>query len=232
MAFVVVTHQHPGHTSLLPELLTRHSQMPVVEAADGVEVQPNQVYIGPPGAKLAIFSGALHVMEASARAGAVPLPIDFFFRALADDQRERAICVVLSGTGTDGTLGVRAVKAASGMAMVQDVESAQYPGMPSSAIATGMADYTLAPAAMPEQLVAYTRGPYPISERRKPAVVPAAPVQKILLLLRNRTGHDFSSYKSSTVCRRIERRMNVQQVRGPDHYLRFLEETSKNCSSV
>lgn len=218
MAFVVVTHQHPGHTSLLPELLGKGTEMQVVEATDGTTLLPNRVYVGQPGGHLAILNGTLHRMETEKRE-APRLPIDYFFRSLAEDQRERAICIVLSGTGTDGTLGVKAIKGESGMVMVQQPQSVKCAGMPSSAIATGLADYVLSPAAMPTQLLAYASGPYLTAT---PAV-PEEPIQKIFLLLRSRTGHDFSGYKSNTLHRRIERRMNVHQIKRPNDYVRYLQ---------
>ncbi len=153
MGFVVVTHQHPGHTSMLPELLGKSTDLPVLEATEGVKVEPNHVYVMRPGGYLAILKGVLHRME-TGEIEAPRLPIDYFFRSLAVDQRERAICIILSGTGTDGTLGLKAIKGESGMAMVQQVQSAKYAGMPSSAMATGLADYVLPPAEMPRQLVA------------------------------------------------------------------------------
>lgn len=227
MAFVVVTHQHPGHTSLLPELLAKETEMPVAEAADGTRLQPNHVYVGPPGGHLAILNGTLHRMEANAES-APRLPIDYFFRSLAEDQKERAVCIVLSGTGTDGTLGLKAIKGEAGMAMVQQSQSAKYAGMPSSAEGTGLADYVLPPARMPQQLVAYANGPYLTggTVAVEPPVVPAEPMQKIFLLLRNRTGHDFSAYKANTIRRRIERRMNVHQITQPTEYVRYLQENA------
>lgn len=159
MAFVAVTHQHPGHTSLLPELLSRDTEMPVVEASDGVKIEPNHVYVGPPGGVLAILNGTLHRMETDDDK-APRLPVDYFFRSLAIDLKERAICIVLSGTGTDGTLGLKAVKGEIGMAMVQKPQSARYSGMPASAIATGLADFMLTPTEMPEQRAGHgTRRP-------------------------------------------------------------------------
>jgi two-component system CheB/CheR fusion protein len=157
MAFVVVRHLHPGHTSMLPELLSRKTEMIVVEATEGMTVEPNYVYVGQPGGQMAILDGKLHRMETDKEPR---LPIDYFFRSLATDQRERAICIILLGTGTDGTLGMKAIKGESGMAMVQQPQSAKYAGMPSSAIATGIADYILPPAAMPNQLIAYAKGAY------------------------------------------------------------------------
>ena len=225
MAFVVVTHQHPGHTSLLPELLSRDTEMPVVAADDGMKLESNHVYIGPPGGHLAILNGTLQRMETEKKK-APHLPIDYFFRSLADDQKEQAICIVLSGTGTDGTLGLRAIKGASGMAMAQEPQSAKYTGMPSSAQATGLADYVLPPADMPQQLLAYANGPYlrRTDDSASAPVVPPEPMQKIFVLLRNRTGHDFSGYKENTIRRRIERRMNVHQITQPDDYVRYLQE--------
>ena len=225
MGFVVVTHQHPGHTSLLPELLRKCTRMRVRVAADGVAVEPGCIYMSPPEGYLAILNGALHLMEPE-EPGTLRLPIDYFFRSLAEDQKEKAIGIVLSGTGTDGTLGLKAIKGAAGMTMAQAPESAKYSGMPSSAIATGLVDYVLPTEQIPAQLGAYAQGPYLVSaaaealdEGRLPE-----PMQKINLLLRARTGHDFSAYKANTIRRRIERRINVHQLKGPQQYLRFLHE--------
>src|SRR5215831_13621285 len=225
IAFVVVTHQHPGHTSMLPELLRRKTDMIVVEASEGARLEPNHVYVGPPGGQMAILDGRLHRMETDKKE-APRLPIDYFFRSLATDQRERAICVILSGTGTDGTLGLKAIKGESGMAMVQQPQSAKYAGMPSSAIATGVADYVLPPASMPQQLVAYVKGAY-LTAGTISAELPTVylePLQKIFALLRIRTGNDFSVYKTNTIRRRIERRMNVHQIKKPSDYVRYLHE--------
>ena len=183
VGFVVVTHQHPGHVSLLPNLLAKSTSMPVLEAEDGTEVKPNHVYVGVPGGLLAITGGVLRRLDADSTCAA-HLPIDYFFRSLAEDQHEHAICIVLSGTGADGTLGTRAIKAESGMAMVQEPPSAKYAGMPSSAMATGLADYILSAADMPGQLVAYTKGPY-LKNRvaaAPTAAFPKEPLQRILAL--------------------------------------------------
>ncbi|MCX6926425.1 MAG: PAS domain-containing protein, partial [Verrucomicrobia bacterium] len=225
MAFVVVTHQHPGHTSLLPELLRKCTRMRVTVAADGLTVEPGCVYMSPPEGYLAILNGTLHLMEPD-ESGSLRLPIDYFFRSLAEDQREKAIVIVLSGTGSDGTLGLKAVKGAAGMTMAQAPESAKYSGMPGSAIGTGLVDYVLPTEQLPAQLGAYAQGPYlaaadleALNEGRLPE-----PMQKINVLLRARTGHDFSSYKANTIRRRIERRINVHQLKGPLQYLRLLQE--------
>jgi two-component system CheB/CheR fusion protein len=223
MAFVVVTHQHPGHTSLLPELLGRQTGMSVVEATEGTKVVPNHVYVDPPNGYLAIVNGTLHMEPAAQEV--LRLPIDHFFRSLAKDQTEQAICIVLSGTGTDGTLGLRGIKSESGMAMVQQPQSAKYSGMPASAIETGLADYVLPPRDMPHQLIAYAKGPY-LTVQAPVAGISAVQTefQKIFVLLHARTGNDFSRYKSNTILRRIERRMNVHQIKKAHDYLRFLQE--------
>jgi two-component system, chemotaxis family, CheB/CheR fusion protein len=231
MAFVVVTHLPSGHTSLLPELLSRETSMPVVEAVEATQVQPNHVYIYPPGGPIAIINGVLHQRECDQRD--VPrLPIDQFFRSLAEDQKGNAICIVLSGTGTDGTLGLRAIKGESGMAMVQQPQSAKFSGMPSNAIATNLADYVLPPSAMPKQLIAYAKSPSLLRAAVHAPDVPTGVMQKIFELLRNRTGNDFSSYKTKTLHRRIERRMNVHQIKEPEQYLKYLQQNPPEIDAL
>jgi two-component system, chemotaxis family, CheB/CheR fusion protein len=155
------------------------------------------------------------------------LPIDYFLRSLATDQKQQAICIILSGTGTDGTLGLRAIKAELGLGIVQEVESAKYAGMPSSAIGTGVADFVLPPAAMPKELIAYAKGSFlarsPL-ETVKEDQAALEPLQKIFVLLRERIGHDFSGYKASTIRRRIERRINLHQLKTPLAYVRYLQD--------
>ncbi len=221
MAFVVVTHQHPGHTSVLPELLRKCTSMDVVQVTDQIKVQQNCVYLNSPGKNVAIFNGTFHISDSLEPRG-LSLPIDFFFRSLAQDQKDKAICIILSGTGTDGTLGLRAIKGESGMAMVQEESSAKFTGMPGSALTTGLVDYTLAPNKMPKQLIKYVRGPFLSSEAPTTKTEPSV-MQKIFLQLRNRTGHDFSGYKSNTTRRRIERRMNVHHINNPTQYLEYLQ---------
>ncbi len=164
---------------------------------------------------MAVLNGTLQLLEPAAPRG-LRLPIDFFFRSLAQDRHERAICIVLSGTGSDGTLGARAVKGAGGMVMAQAPESTEYDGMPRSVIATGLVDYVLPPAEMPAPLIAFAArrfGKAPLRPRRRRPRAEGG-LKKILVLLRAQTGHDFSQYKQSTVLRRIERRMAVHQIDG------------------
>lgn len=226
MAFVLVQHLAPEHKSLLAELIGRCTRLPVVEVTDGMAVQANRVYIIPPGHDMAFLNGTLQLLDPSAARGQ-RLPIDFFFRSLAQDQHERAIGIVLSGTASDGTLGVRAIKGEGGMVMAQNPESTEYDGMPASAIATGLVDYVLPPAEMPAQLMAYAV--HAFGKPRQPASAPAAKsdstLRKIFIVLRAQTGHDFSQYKPNTILRRIERRMAVHQIDVIERYLRYLQQT-------
>jgi two-component system CheB/CheR fusion protein len=222
MAYLVVTHQAPDRVSLLPELLGRHAQVPFTVAADGVQPLPDRAYVAPPGHSLAIEHGRLRVVANAAHDG-LALPIDQTLRALAHAQGEHAIGIVLSGSGSDGSLGVAAIKSALGMVMAQDPRSAQYPSMPASAISTQCVDYVLRPEQMPEQLLRYVRSGY-----RAP--VPAyrfdddhGGLASILAALRARTGNDFREYKKSTIKRRIERRMQVHGIVEAEAYVRLLE---------
>ncbi len=226
MAFIVVQHLAPDHKSLLTELIRRRTRMEVSEVEDGVVVRPNCVYIIPPNRDMAFLNGTLQLLEPSAPRGH-RLPIDFFFQSLARDQREHAICIVLSGTGGDGTLGVRAVKNEGGMVMVQTPDSTEFDGMPRSAIATGMVDYQLPPAEMPAQLIAYAAHAYDHASRHMATATPKIEnaLKKICIVVRAQTGHDFSQYKSSTIYRRIARRMAVQQIDLMDEYVRYLQHT-------
>jgi two-component system CheB/CheR fusion protein len=223
IGFVVVTHQHPGHTSLLPELLSRRTRMPVESARDHTVVEPDHVYVCPPGSNLAILNGALQLMEPEVGPD-LRLSIDYFFRSLGRDQGDRAICIVLSGTGSDGTLGLRAVKEHSGMAVVQDEHSAHFAGMPQSAAATRLADYVLSPDQMPARLIAYVQSARVLSPTVDAADAELADtLPKIFVLLRNRLGHDFSGYKQKTMHRRIERRMRIHQIARAHDYVQLLQ---------
>jgi two-component system CheB/CheR fusion protein len=225
MAFILVLHLDPGHVSMMPELLKRHTSMDVIEAQNGMTVEPDQVYVIPPNKDMSIVGRALQIHAPSATRG-MRMPIDLFFRSLAEDQGEKAICVILSGTGSDGTLGMRAIHGAGGLCVVQEPETARYDGMPRSAIATGLADYVVPVEKMPEQLQAYVRQYYP----KKPGKIlylgdtNLTAIQKILATLRTRTGHDFSHYKKTTILRRIERRMSIHQVADAAAYAKYIQE--------
>ncbi|MFZ0426940.1 MAG: CheR family methyltransferase, partial [Acidobacteriota bacterium] len=225
IAFVVITHQQAGRVSLLPELLRKVTGMPLLEAVEGLRVKPDHVYVAVPEGLLEIGQGTLHVATLDTGRSS-PGSIDHFFRHLSADREEHAICIVLSGAGTDGTLGARAIKAAGGMVMVQEPSSAKYSSMPNSAIATGLVDYVLPPAEMPRALQDYTRGPYLSGglSRRDQSLLPSQEIQRILVQLRLQTGHDFTGYKRGTMARRIGRRMNVHQLENARDYCRYLQQ--------
>ena len=226
LAIVLVQHLAPDHDSILTQLVQRCTRMEVVEVHDGMQVQVNCVYVIPPNRDMAFLSGALHLLEPAAPRGH-RLPVDFLFRSLAQDQQERAIGIVLSGTGSDGTLGVRAIKGEGGMVMVQTPETTEFDGMPRSALATGLVDFELPAAEMVAQLLAYIANIFGKTLLPSPPVQPKMEnaLKRIFILLRAQTGHDFSQYKPNTINRRIERRMAVHQVEGVDSYVRYLQQT-------
>lgn len=227
MAFVLIQHLDPTHKSLLADLLKKHTQMPVEEVKDNTKVQPNKVYIIPPNKDMAILNGSLHLMEPTVSRG-FRRPIDFFLRSLAEDQRERAVGIILSGTGTEGTLSLKDIKGQGGLAVVQDPETAKYDGMPRSVIAAGIEDFILPANEIPNLLIKYKK-----NRKFKPLDKVAKPVpgndllEKIFILLRNETGCNFSEYKSSTVVRRIEKRMALNQIDKLDNYIKFLQKNSE-----
>lgn len=233
MAFVLVQHLAPDHMSFLPELLGRSTRLEVFEVEDGVVVRPNCVYVMPPGRDMALVNGTLQLLEPSQPRGH-RLPIDFFFRSLAADQGSRAIAIVLTGTGSDGTEGVRAIKAEGGMVMAQSAASTEFDGMPHSAIATGLVDFELPPGAMPAQLIAYSAQAFDAARdvSTLPAPQLASAMKKIFTVLREQTGHDFSLYKPNTVHRRIERRMAVHQIERIDGYVKFLQQTPAEAQAL
>lgn len=225
MAFVIVTHQLPDHTSLLPDLLGRHTAMPISEVTAGMPIQPNQIYLSTPGSYLSIANAILQSMPRETPNGP-SLPIDYFLRALAEDQQERAIGIVLSGTGTDGTLGLQAIKGYGGLTIVQAEDEARFSGMPLSAFATGAVDHMLPTAAMPQILLAFAQAPYLTRSAEKGARPDLTEdlLRQICILLRNRTKHDFSGYKPTTIRRRLTRRIAVYQLDTPQQYLHLLRE--------
>ncbi len=225
MAFVLVQHLAPDHKSLLTDLVQRYTRMQVFEVEDGMVVRPNCVYTIAPGRDMGLCNGTLQLLNPSAPHGR-RMPIDFFFRSLAQNLGERAICIVLSGTGSDGTLGVQAIKAAGGLVMAQTLESTEYDGMPRSAMATGLVDYQLPPAEMPAQLIAHVAHASDKAPKEPPMPQSQAEnvLQEIFILLRTQTGHDFSQYKPNTIHRRIERRMAAHQFKTIDGYLQYLQQ--------
>ena len=233
MAFVLVQHLAPDHKSILTELIQKYTLMQVFEVEDGMEVKANCAYIIPPNRDMAFLKGTLQLLEPSAPRGQ-RLPIDFFFRSLAKDQHEKAIGIILSGTGSDGMLGVRAIKGEGGLIMAQNPESTEYDGMPRSAISTGLVDFELPPAEMPDQLISYVSHafgtlPRVVSDKVKGI---EDSLKKIFVLLHSQTGHDFSQYKLNTIKRRIERRMAIHQIAALDKYVRYLQQDASEVETL
>ena len=229
-AFVVIQHLAPAHRSQMVELLATHTTVPVSQIEDGVMIQPDHVYVIPPGKWVKIFRGRLFLSDPEKRAPI--LPIDYFFRSLAEDRGELAIGIALSGTGSDGTLGVRAIKEAGGTVMVQDEGSARFSGMPGSAGATGLADYVLPPAEMARELLLFIRHPLVAQMKDAALKVGETTMQKIVSLIHEQTGIDFTSYKESTVARRIQRRIGIAQLANPEDYLEFLEQSPQEIAML
>lgn len=156
MAFVVISHQHPDHTSILHNIISNYTTMDVFQIKDQQKIKPNCVYISTPGNQVAIFNGAFE-LEKLPLERTLALPVDYFFRSLAQEKGEQAIAIILSGTGTDGTIGLSAIKGESGMIIVQEESTSKFSGMPSSAIKTGLVDYILPPSNMPSVLTKYSK---------------------------------------------------------------------------
>src|SRR4030095_2564539 len=220
MAFVLIQHLDPTHESLMVDLLTGHTPMKVLQATDRMQLVRDRVYLIPPGAYLAIEDGTLRLSKPRERHGA-RMPFDFFLRSLAEECGERAICAILSGTGTDGSLGLKAVKEKGGLVIVQDPEEADFDGMPRSAIKSGGTDLVLRVAKIPQALVRYSRQKY-IKESN--GLQAREAFADIIDLLAVKTPHDFSLYKQGTLQRRIERRMAMADVESSTRYLQALRK--------
>ena len=245
MGFVLVQHLDPQHESVLTQLLKRVTSMPVHEVTNNLRVEANNVYVIPPNTNLGISEGSL-TLKPRPRGRSPHHPIDAFFESLAQDRRERAIGVILSGTATDGTLGLEAIKAEGGITFAQD-ESARYDSMPRSAVAAGCVDCVLKPENIAKELTRIARHPYvangPGQSERETARAEAkaaryeAPAlkdgfNKILLLLRNHCGVDFSLYKRATIQRRITRRMVLSRHDTVEDYARFLQGNDKELDAL
>lgn len=233
MSFVIVVHLDPTHKTLLPELLARYTRMEVCTAEEGMAVEPNKVYVIPANRDMTINSGQLHLEEPQAPRG-MRHTIDIFLRSLATDMGENAIAVILSGTGTDGTQGVKAVKEAGGIVVVQEEASAKYPGMPQSAIATGVADLVLPTPKIPEKILEIAHRSILLSKRKEaaPAKQITEQLKSIFRIVNSRIGYDFSSYKISTLMRRIERRMTVNDISDIAGYIKFLIEKPEESRAL
>lgn len=224
IAFVIVQHLDPTHKGIMPELLQRTTSMMVFQVKDRMRVKINCVYVIPPNKDMSILNGVLHLFEPTAARG-LRLPIDTFLRSLAEDRKAHSIGVILSGMGSDGTIGLRAIKEKGGVSLVQEPTSAKFDSMPRSAINAGLADLIALAEDLPGKIIDYLRHALvivktdPLLEEKDQSAL-----EKVLILLRAKTGNDFSLYKKNTVYRRIERRMNIHQVNRIAAYVRYLQE--------
>ncbi len=228
MAFVLIQHLEPKHESALTTLLSKATRMPVVEVSDGIAVEPSHVYVIPPNKNMTIRDGALRLAPRSVASG-LQRPIDDFSVALAEEQGNTAIGVVLSGTGSDGTYGLKAIKAAGGVTFAQDLKTAQWPAMPMNAITAGSVDFVLSPKRIAEELARIGRHPY-LSEAR--GVPEGSDLDKVCLILRSSVGVDFGLYKQPTVRRRIARRMALQKIASLHKYAQILKQNPEEAQAL
>jgi len=228
LAIVIIQHLDPDREGMLVELLQRHSAVPVLQATDQMPVQPDHAYVIPPGRDLSILNGTLQLMEPPEPRG-LRLPIDTFLKSLAQDRQQHSIGVILSGMGSDGTLGLRAIRQAAGACFVQTPATAQFDSMPRSAVDSGVADVVAPVEELPSKILGFIAHAHLNTQADESAEPPfdvkdVGLLDKIVVLLRAQTGHDFSQYKKSTIARRIERRMGLHQLARLGDYLRYLSE--------
>lgn len=226
MAYVVIQHLDPTQKGMLPELLQRNLKMKVVQVKDRMAVKPNCVYVIPPNTSMSILNGVLYLFDPIESRG-LRLPIDFFFRSLADDLQERSVGVILSGMGSDGSIGLRAIKEKNGIVMVQDPVSAKYDSMPRNAIDSVQVDIVAPADELPVKLLDFHKYTPVIRSEVNTDIKDKSSLEKIIILLRIHTGNDFSLYKKNTVYRRIERRMGIHKIEKIASYVHFLQENPK-----
>ncbi|MCX6251493.1 MAG: PAS domain-containing protein [Bacteroidetes bacterium] len=226
IAFVVIQHLDPNHVGIMPELLQRITPMKVFQATDRLKVKPNCVYVIPPNKSLSLLNGALHLFDPVESRG-LRLPIDIFFRSLASDREDKSIGIILSGMGSDGSLGLKAIKEKNGIVLVQDPSTAKFDGMPCSAVEAVIADIVAPAEELPAKLIAFLK--YIPVVKAEPEIDSKnkSNLDKIIILLREISGHDFSLYKKNTLFRRIERRKGIHQIDKIQTYVRFLQENPK-----
>lgn len=234
MAFIFIQHLAPTHHSILSELLTRDTKMPVYEIKDGMEVKPDSVYVIPPGFNLSILDGKLQLVSRDNKT--LNMPVDYFFRSLADEYKSKAIGVVLSGTASDGTLGLRAIKAEGGLTFAQDENSAKFDGMPRNAIKAGVVDFVLSPEEIAGELVNIARHPYMVHSQsyKDHNFMPVYEkhLSQIFRMLRNSTGIDFINYKPTTINRRLARRLLLNKMDSIDDYIELLRESPSELTCL
>ncbi|MBD3306726.1 chemotaxis protein CheR, partial [candidate division KSB3 bacterium] len=226
MAFVVVQHLSPDFKSLMVELLSKHTAMELFRVEDGIAVRPNCVYLIPPRKTMTLFQGRLYLSDIEHEHG-LNLPINLFLRSLAEDKMEKAIAIIFSGTGSDGTLGIREIKGCGGMVIAQDPTSAKFDGMPRSAIGTGLVDAVLSPEDMPDTLLRFLTQ-LSVSQHAPSGIMRGQKfdrLSRLLAILKQKKQIDFTQYKTSTILRRVEKRMGINQIYTIDEYISFFQQT-------
>ncbi|MFO8042233.1 MAG: chemotaxis protein CheB, partial [Alkalispirochaeta sp.] len=229
-AFVVIQHLSPDYKSLMGELLAKHTTMQIAQAEDGLQLRPGVIHLIPRKKNMTVYQGTLFLTE---QEHGLNLPIDIFMQSLAEDAGERGVGVVLSGTGSDGTRGLRAIKEAGGLVIVQDEEDAKFNGMPRSAISTGIVDFILPAAQIPEELQSFVSGKVRLVDQESSDSAGATnSITKIFILIKRKTGVDLSFYKENTILRRLERRMGINQIHDVQRYIQFLEESPNETTTL
>ncbi|MCB1954382.1 MAG: response regulator [Rhodocyclaceae bacterium] len=233
MAFVVLQHLSPDYPSMMVELLSKQTRMPVLRAEEDMVVVADCVYLLPPKKNMALKEGRLVLTDQDRHRGLVNLPIDFFLESLASDQGEQAIAIILSGTGSDGTQGIKTVKAAGGLVIAQAPDSAKFDGMPRSVADTGLADYVLAPQDMAAQLLAFSHHPYAAHDEEDiEPLQPEGALESVFDLLADHYKVDFRNYKPNTLMRRIRRRIQVHQLESIGDYLGHLQANAEELAAL
>lgn len=231
-AIVIIQHLDPNHKSILADIVNRYTEMDVLQITDGVKIEPGKVYIIPPNKDVTLKEGEL-ILSPPIKIQGRHLPVDTFFRSLKEDLQEKAIAVILSGTGSDGTHGIRDIKEAGGLTLVQSPETAQYDGMPRSAIKTGLVDFIIPVEKMPEIILKYIDNEFQEKKIIKTGDEQVdSYINKIFHLVQKQTGHDFRGYKQNTINRRIERRLTVNQVQSLKDYLEILNTKPKEIEML
>jgi two-component system CheB/CheR fusion protein len=230
-AFVVIQHLSPDYKSYMNELLSRYTTIKIEIVTDGMALKANHIYLIPPKMNMTIFHGVLYLNELSATR-TLNLPIDIFFRSLAKDQEKNAVGIILSGAGSDGTLGIKAIKEFGGMTMAQEAESAKFESMPHSSIATGMVDIVMAPKQLAEELINYIKHPFVKEKRRIETILAGEQSQlsKVISILSETKNVDFSCYKENTIIRRLEKRISINRFEKIEDYIKFLLNNSKEIN--
>ena len=230
-AFVIIQHLSPDYKSYMNELLSRFTSIKIEIVTDGMTLKSNHIYLIPPKMNMTIFHGVLYLNELSATR-TLNLPIDIFFRSLAKDQEKNAVGIILSGAGSDGTLGIKAIKEFGGMTMAQDEKSAKFESMPHSSIATGMVDIIMPPKQLAQELINYIKHPFVKENRQIESILASEQSQfsKVIAILNETKNVDFSCYKENTIIRRLEKRISINRFEKIEEYIKFLINNSKEIN--